>query len=50
MLTDKERGTIIFALEEYANILEIEESYEAKNSVLELIWKLDSVKGEGEGE
>jgi hypothetical protein len=50
MLTDKERGTVIFALEEYANILEMQESYEARNSVLELIWKLDSVKGEGEGE
>jgi hypothetical protein len=48
MLTNKERGTVIFALEEYANILEMQESYEAKNSVLELIWKLDSVKGEGE--
>jgi len=48
MLTDKERGTIIFALEEYANILEMQESYEAKNSVLELIWKLDSKKIEGE--
>lgn len=46
MLTDKERGTIIFALEEYANILEIQESYEARNSVLELIWKLDSQEGE----
>lgn len=42
MLSNKERGTIIFALEEYAKVLEIENSYEAKNSVLELIWKLDS--------
>ena len=45
MLSNKERGTIIFALEEYAKVLESENSYEAKNSVLELIWKLDTPKG-----
>jgi hypothetical protein len=50
MLTNKERGTVIFALEEYAKVLEIENSYEAKNSVLELIWKLDMSEGEGENE
>jgi hypothetical protein len=48
MLSNKERGTIVFALEEYAKVLEIENSYEAKNSVLELIWKLDTREGEGE--
>ena len=48
MLSNKERGTIVFALEQYAEILELENSYEAKNSVLELIWKLDSREGEGE--
>jgi hypothetical protein len=42
MLSNKERGTIVFALEQYAEILELENSYEAKNSVLELIWKLDT--------
>jgi hypothetical protein len=50
MLSSKERGTIIFALEEYAKVLEIENSYEAKNSVLNLIWKLDMSKREGEKE
>lgn len=48
MLSNKERGTIVFALEEYAKVLEIENSYEAKNSVLELIWKLDTREREGE--
>ena len=48
MLSNKERGTIVFALEQYAEILEIENSYDAKNSVLELIWKLDTREGEGE--
>jgi hypothetical protein len=47
MLSNKERGTIVFALEQYAEILELENSYEAKNSVLELIWKLDTREGEG---
>ena len=39
-LTEKEIGTIIFALEEYANILEIENSFDTRNYVYELIWKL----------
>ena len=39
-LTKKEIGTIIFALEEYANVLEIENSFDARNNVYELIWKL----------
>jgi hypothetical protein len=47
MLSNKERGTVIFALEEYAKVLEIENSYQAKNSVLEIIWKLDMSKREG---
>jgi hypothetical protein len=47
MLSNKERGTIVFALEQYAEILELENSYDAKNSVLELIWKLDTREGEG---
>jgi hypothetical protein len=47
MLSNKERGTIVFALEEYAKVLELENSYDAKNSVLELIWKLDTQEGEG---
>ena len=47
MLSNKERGTIVFALEEYAKVLESENSYEAKNSVLELIWKLDTPRGRG---
>lgn len=41
-INKKEIGTIIFALEEYANILEIEKSFDARNYVYELIWKLDS--------
>jgi hypothetical protein len=41
MISNKEKVTIIFALEEYAKVLEKENSHEAKNNVLELIWKLD---------
>jgi hypothetical protein len=40
-LTKQEIGTIIFSLEEYANILEIEKNFNARNNVFELIWKLD---------
>ena len=47
MLNNKEINTVIFALEEYAKVLEIENSYDAKNSVLELIWKLDMSEREG---
>lgn len=47
MLSNKEINTVIFALEEYAKVLEIENSYDAKNSVLELIWKLDMSEREG---
>lgn len=36
----KELGTIVFSLEEYAKILEIEQSYEARNNVYELIWRI----------
>ena len=39
--TKKEIGTVIYALEEYVKVLEIEQSFAAKNSALELIWKLD---------
>lgn len=46
-MNNKERGTIIFALEEYAQVLERENSYLARNKVYELIWKLDT---EREGE
>ena len=45
MIDSKEKGTIIFALEQYAEVLEGEGSYQAKNSVLELIWKLDEREG-----
>ena len=49
VITNKEKGTIIYALEEYAKILEAEYSYKAKNYVLELIWKIDGIiKGEGD--
>ena len=41
MLSSKEKGTIIFALEEYAKVLEVEMDYKSRNSVLELIWKID---------
>jgi hypothetical protein len=41
MIDSKEKGTIIFALEQYAEALEGEGNYQAKNSVLEIIWKLD---------
>jgi hypothetical protein len=47
MLTEKETGTVIFALEEYAQVLEKENSYEAKNNVLELIWKIDALSNQG---
>jgi hypothetical protein len=43
-LTKKEIGTIIFSLEEYANILEIQNSIDARNNIFELIWKLDGIK------
>jgi hypothetical protein len=38
---ERERGTIIFALELYAQLLEKEKDYEARNKVFELIWRLD---------
>jgi cell fate (sporulation/competence/biofilm development) regulator YlbF (YheA/YmcA/DUF963 family) len=43
-ITKKELGTIIFSLEEYANILDIEESISARNQVYELIWRLSDAK------
>ena len=39
-LTEKEKGTIIFALEQYADLAENAESYQLKNSILEIIWKV----------
>ena len=45
MLNNKDKGSIIFALEEYARALEIDSNYTARNSVLEIIWKLDSGRG-----
>jgi hypothetical protein len=47
MLSNKEIGTIVFALEEYAQILEIEKDYKTKNYILELIWKVNT-KRQGE--
>ena len=36
----RERGTIIFALEEYAQLLEKEKDYQSRNRVWELIWRI----------
>lgn len=40
-ITTKESKTIIFALEEYAQILDKQQEYDLRNNLLELIWKLD---------
>jgi hypothetical protein len=48
-MNEKERGTVIFALEEYAQLLERENSYLARNKVYELIWKLSSDRRESAG-
>jgi len=45
-LSDKEYGTIIFALEEYQNILDKEGDVATRNYVIDLIHKLDNNKGE----
>ena len=47
-LTDKEYGTIIFALEEYQAILDREGSIPTRNYVIDLIHKVDNYKGKGE--
>ncbi len=45
-LTDKEYGTIIFALEEYQSILDKEGDVTTRNYVIDLIHKVDNHKGE----
>jgi len=45
-LTDKEYGTIIFALEEYQDILDKEGDVATRNYVIDLIHKVDNYKGE----
>jgi hypothetical protein len=45
-LTDKEYGTIIFALEEYQSILDKEGDVATRNYVIDLIHKVDNNKGE----
>jgi hypothetical protein len=48
IITNDEKNTIVFALEEYAHVLEAEHSYQSKNKVLELIWKVSALfKGAG---
>ena len=43
-LTDKELGTIIFSLEQYAQVLESESDISTRNYVYELIWKVCDIK------
>jgi len=45
-LSDKEYGTIIFALEEYQSILNKEGDVATRNYVIDLIHKVDNNKGE----
>ena len=45
-LTDKEFSTIIFALEEYQEILDKENAIDTRNYVMELIWKVCDMKEE----
>jgi len=49
-LTDKEYGTIIFALEEYQSILDKEGDVTTRNYVIDLIHKVDNQKEEGHNE
>jgi hypothetical protein len=39
-MTKKEVGTIVFALEQYCEILENNQEYILRNKVYEIIWKL----------
>lgn len=43
MITEKEYGTIIFALEEYQATLEKEGDIHARNNVIDLIHKLERI-------
>ena len=45
-LTDKEFSTIVFALEEYQEILDKENAIDTRNYVMELIWKVCAMKEE----
>jgi hypothetical protein len=45
MLNNKEKEIIIFALEEYAKVLEAEDSIPLRNEVFELTWKISSLLG-----
>jgi len=45
-LSDKEYGTIIFALEEYQSILDKEDDVTTRNYVIDLIHKVDNQKEE----
>jgi hypothetical protein len=47
-LTDKEYGTIIFALEEYQSILDKEGDVTTRNYVIDLIHKVDNQKEESD--
>jgi hypothetical protein len=46
IVTEKENKTIIFALEEYLQILEKQGEYDMRNTLLELIWKLDRARND----
>jgi hypothetical protein len=41
---EKEKSTIIYALEEYAKVLEGQNGIEWRNYVLELIWKVSAME------
>jgi hypothetical protein len=41
MLNTKDKGIVIFALEQYVQVLEKESNYVSRNNVLELIWQLE---------
>jgi hypothetical protein len=45
MLNTKEKQIIIYALEEYAKVLEAEDSIPLRNEVFELTWKVSSSLG-----
>lgn len=45
-ISEKEYGTIIYALEEYQDALEREGSISARNYVIDLIHKVCDIKGE----
>jgi hypothetical protein len=46
MLNNKEKQTVIYALEEYTKELEAQGNIAWRNEVMELTWKVSAMKGE----